>query len=89
MLKENKRFLNKDLRDLLTLRNDLFATRGFKPCYFQNFQIIVNVFIIVVGVTMTVQCTGALQAAAEEGESHELGPQQQSEAGPFARGKVE
>ena len=86
MLKENKRFLNKDLRDLLILRNDLFATRGFKPCYF---RIIVNVFIIVVGVTMTVQCTGALQAAAEEGESHELGPQQQSEAGPFARGKVE
>ena len=38
---------------------------------------------------MTVQCTGALQAAAEEGESHELGPQQQSEAGPLARGKVE
>ena len=86
MLKENKRFLNKDLRDLLTLRNDLFATRGFKPCYF---RIIVNVFIIVVGVTMTVQCTGALQAAAEEGESHELGPQQQSEAGPLARGQVE
>ena len=87
MSKENKRFLNKDLRDLLTLRDDLRFR--FKPCYFQNFQTIVNVFIIVVGVTMTVQCTGALQAAAEEGESHELGPQQQSEAGPLTRGQVE